>query len=278
MPPLINRRDLKQVRLSAPFTNKNGSKSTFVNYETDRGKLSFCMHPDRVPFGPNTTDPSGQPVVNRFNMAVSVEHPDNLAGLKALDSAIVDLFHKNAAEFWPKRNKRKKLTREDVLAMYRPIVVPSSDPSLYSPLARTKLDDDPERPTKRTRVYLVSTDKDGQSVYQPNGSINKITRNSEVILVCAVTCAWFLGGNIQFGVTLKVESVLVYPSKVDGGDWPFVMPEGREAPTKVVEEPDRVAAPPASSAVDDSLSADELVEALANHAEAPVAKRQKTKA
>jgi hypothetical protein len=224
-PPCIQNVNFKPMTFSAPFVNRNGGHSAFPNSgpASERGKVEFQMTAERAPFGVNRTDPNGNPVEKRYNLALSVEDENNRVGLEAFDSQVVKYFHTNAKTYWP---KKKKLSLEDVERMYRPVLAPSSDPEKYSPLARLKIHKDPDNPNGNTKIFVVTKNAKGKDTYNDNGLIEDISRNSRVTVVVRATCAWMLGGGIQFGVTLKVLHALVYPSQTDEEEFPFTMPEG----------------------------------------------------
>jgi hypothetical protein len=233
MPPkFVNEIDFTKMTFSAPFPNHNGGSSAFPNMgpASERVKVEFQMHGrERAPFGVNKTDPNGNPVTARFNFALAVDNESNREGLEKFDTQVVKFFHENAKIFWP---KKKKVSYEDVKRMYRPILAEASDPDKYAPLVRLKVHADPENPAGRTSIYVVTKDADGTETYDPDGTIDNITRNAEVTVIVRATVAWMLGGGIQFGVSLKVTKALVYPQQNLEEEFPFIMPAGVAPPTK----------------------------------------------
>jgi hypothetical protein len=254
MPPTpVDQIAFDLMTFSDPFTNRNGGHSAFPNMG-ERGKVEFQLQQERAPFGVNMTDPNGNPVSKRYNFALSVENDNNLRGLEAFDARVVEYFHKNAKTYWP---KKKKLTLEDVKRMYRPVLAPASDPDKYSPLVRLKVHADEENPNGKTRIFVVTKNADGADTYAPDGTIADISRNAQVTVVVRASCAWMLGGGIQFGVTLKVQHALVYPTHDNQEEFPFSMPAGMAAPVK--NERKRKAPTPTTttttSAVDEAFNA-----------------------
>lgn len=230
-PPSIHDVNFGTMTFSAPFVNRNGGHSAFPNSgpAIERGKVEFQLTAERAPFGVNRTDPNGNPVEKRYNLALAVEDENNRVGLEEFDARVVKYFHENAKTYWP---KKKNLTLEDVQRMYRPVLAPSSDPDKYSPLMRLKIHKDPDNPNGNTKIFVVTKNAKGEDTYNDAGSLDDISRNSQVTVVVRATCAWMLGGGIQFGVTLKVLHALVYPSQADEEEFPFTMPEGTARPQK----------------------------------------------
>ena len=221
--------------------NTMGGKEVVVSTNPDSMSLdyayTFQTGPDkdhfrcRVPFGVSQPMQGAASNTNTRKMECVVCDEELISFLEKLDAHNVRIAHEKRVEYF----KSPNMTDTQVEAGYKPCLKWSKngDERMISLQIRLTGKD-------ATQIGIVDEkrSKDDRLVYSA-GTVEDIGRNDTVMGTVSISKLWFMGGK-QFGMTLKVTSLLVWKKAVRGGLESMFLGKGvvkeEVAPAKAVEE------------------------------------------
>ena len=187
-------------------TNALGGKAVYLKYN-DQKKITIQTPLVAAPFGLSTytDDKTG---VTKYSIDMSFKGSDADPKIKTLqtkmeelDNFVLSLAEKNSKEWLG-----KKMSKEVVEALYRPVVKQAKDPEKYAPTMKMKITNSSNGDmnveaynTKRERVNLKE----------------ELTQGSRIRCLMECSSIWFV--NKQFGVSWRLVQVEVHkPDKISG--------------------------------------------------------------
>ena len=187
-------------------TNALGGKAVYLKYN-DHKKITIQTPLVAAPFGLSTytDDKTG---VTKYSIDMSFKGSDADPKIKTLqtkmeemDNFVLSLAEKNSKEWLG-----KKMSKEVVEALYRPVVKQAKDPEKYAPTMKMKITNATNGDmnveaynTKRERVNLKE----------------ELTQGSRIRCLMEASSIWFV--NKQFGVSWRLVQVEVHkPDKISG--------------------------------------------------------------
>ena len=197
-----------------PRKNDNGGSN--MNVATILGggpddKPRFEI-PERVtiPFGLE----DGLEATSRKKMELSFSRDSGIvAAATRIDDFILDWTLINCERVF-----KKKMTREGISTLYRPLVT-MPDAVAKRPLMRVKVN---AQGKYKTKVFIIL----GDTKYRV-GNLEDLQSGCEIVPILEVGGVWFVAKG--FGVTLVANSILVYPSaRRNAGIDDFNLPAGME--------------------------------------------------
>ena len=187
-------------------TNALGGKVVYLKYN-DQKKITMQTPLVAAPFGLSTyTDEKTG--ITKYSIDMSFKGSEADPKIKTLqqkmedmDNYILTLAEKNSKEWLG-----KKMSKEVVEALYRPIVKQAKDPEKYAPTMKMKITNSTKGDmnveaynTKRERVDLKE----------------ELTQGSRIRCLMECSSIWFV--NKQFGVSWRLVQVEVHkPDKISG--------------------------------------------------------------
>jgi hypothetical protein len=190
----------------APKTNALGGKVVYIKYN-DQKRLTMQTPLVSAPFGLSTyTDEKTG--VTKYSIDMSFKGMDADSKINTfhdkmqdLDDHILSLAEKNSKEWFG-----KKMSKEVVEALYRPIIKQSKDPEKYAPTMKMK---------------ITNSSSGDMNVEAYNTKREKIDLKQELTqgarIRCLIECSsiWFVSK--QFGVSWRLVQVEVHkPDKISG--------------------------------------------------------------
>ena len=171
--------------IGEPFQTTKGSKSCIV--KDDKGKpIHLELKDVFAPFGAGVYNGTGEE--RRVNLDVSISDIDLADRLEELDSELVKAVTKQADTLGI--FGKKKLSEEDILKNYKPILRPSAD---YDPKVRTKVN------------------LDSVKVWDDARKLRDIPANnfkgSRLSLNCVLKSLWIMPTN-SWGAVVEVQHIL----------------------------------------------------------------------
>jgi len=196
--------DASDITFDSVKKNAMGGKVVYMKHN-GQNRLTLQTPALAAPFGVSgyTDDKTG---ITKYSLDVSFKGVDDdpkikelLEKMESLDAYLIDAAVKNSKEWFG-----KKMTKEVVEALYRPLVKPSKDPEKYAPTMKFKM------PDKDGRILVNAYTSDKQPFdldnFQPGSKVQALIECSSV---------WFV--NKQFGVSWKLVQLLVNkPEKISG--------------------------------------------------------------
>ena len=187
-------------------TNALGGKVVYLKYN-DNKKITMQTPLVAAPFGLSTytDDNTG---VTKYSIDMSFKGSDADPKIKMfqqkmedMDNFVLQLAEKNSKEWLG-----KKMSKEVVEALYRPVVKLAKDPEKYAPTMKMKITNSTNGDmnveaynTKRERVDLKQ----------------ELTQGSRIRCLMEASSIWFV--NKQFGVSWRLVQVEVHkPDKISG--------------------------------------------------------------
>lgn len=196
--------------------NTMGGKEVVVSTNPDSMSLdyayTFQTGPDkdhfrcRVPFGVSQPMPGAASNTNTRKMECVVTDEEVISFLEKLDTHNIRVAHEKRVEYF----KSPNMTDSQVEAGYKRCIKENKDEKMISLQIRLTGKD-------ATQIGIVDEKKSvGDILVYSKGSVKNIERNDTVMATVLISKLWFMGGK-QFGMTLKVTSLLVWKKEVRGG-------------------------------------------------------------
>ena len=186
-------------------TNNLGGKVVYIKYENQK-KITLQTPNVAAPFGLSTyTDEKTG--ITKYSIDMSFKGSDSDSKIKLFqekmemfDEMIIAQAEKNSKEWFG-----KKMSKEVVEALYRPIIKLAKDPTKYAPTMKLKITNSTNG-NMNVEAYDTKREKINMKELIPGSRIRGI-------LEC--TSIWFV--NKQFGVSWRLVQVEVHkPDKVSG--------------------------------------------------------------
>lgn len=195
-----------ELSCEAPKTNALGGKVVYLKYNNQK-RLTMQTPLVSAPFGLSTyTDEKTG--VTKYSIDVSFKGMDADPKINTfhekmteMDSHILSLAEQNSKEWLG-----KKMSKEVVEALYRPVIKVSRDPEKYAPTMKMK---------------ITNSSSGSMNIEAYNTKREKIDLKQEMVqgarIRCLMECSsiWFV--NKQFGVSWRLVQVEVHkPDKISG--------------------------------------------------------------
>ena len=197
--------DEKHIKNESMKTNALGGKVVYMSYN-DKKNIVMQTPMLSAPFGLSTyTDEKTG--ITKFSLDVSFKGMENdqkihtfYDKMEALDNHILSLAEENSKEWLG-----KKMSREVVEALYRPIIKQAKDPEKYSPTMKFKITN-----TSKGDINVEAYDNERNRV-----DMKDIIQGSKVRCIIECSSIWFV--NKQFGVSWKLlQTEITKPDKITG--------------------------------------------------------------
>jgi len=214
--------DCEKIGFDDMKINNNGGKVVYMKYG-DTQRVTMQTPKITAPFGLSEyrDDKTGSV---KYSIDVSFKGMESdskiqtfFDKMKALDEAVINTAIDNSKEWFG-----KKMKREVIEELYRPVVKPAKDPEKYAPTMKFKLQSNNQ---DELMVEAFDSDKNKINIidtFKPGSKLRGIVECSSI---------WFV--NKQFGVTWRALQVEVTKSdKISG--FSFV-PEDDEYDTPEIE-------------------------------------------
>lgn len=208
------RKQLDQIKFTYKSKNetKNGKQVVWISMGNTRltpefQTSAFWNHTDeqqpkptlcRAPFGVDEKFSQGN---SRKSCPLTVNCPDLESVLADLEVLCIQTAFKNAPSWFATKGN---LTEEKLCEMFSPILKRSEK---YNPNVNVKIQTDPDHPFA-TKVYEATKGRNGQFAVR-EATWQDIQRGSEVVAIIRLSSLWFM--KKEFGLTLDVSSIIVYP-------------------------------------------------------------------
>lgn len=186
-------------------TNSLGGKVVYLKYN-DQKKLTMQTPLVSAPFGLSTyTDEKTG--ITKYSIDMSFKGMDSDPKIQTfhdkmieLDNHILELAEKNSKEWLG-----KKMSKEVVEALYRPVVKLAKDPEKYAPTMKMKITNG-RNGEMNVEAYDSSRNK---------MDMKELTQGSRIRCLIECSSIWFV--NKQFGVSWRLVQVEVHkPDKISG--------------------------------------------------------------
>ena len=186
-------------------TNSLGGKVVYLKYN-DQKRLTMQTPLVSAPFGLSTyTDEKTG--ITKYSIDMSFKGMDNDQKIKMfhdkmqdMDNWILSLAEKNSKEWFG-----KKMSKEVVEALYRPIVKLAKDPEKYAPTMKLK----------------ITNGRDGEMAVEAFDAkrermdLKELTQGSRIRCLVEASSIWFV--NKQFGVSWRLVQTEVHkPDRISG--------------------------------------------------------------
>lgn len=150
------------------------------------------------------TNDTGDAKGDRRGLAIKVEDPRAVSALLRLDEKVVEEAIKQS-KTWFKR----ELTREQVLARYKPVLSKKDDDEPYVMKIKVKIGG-----VKPTDLHLAM---DSGRIRKKAGRPEDLNWGAHVVPICSFSYGlWFMGGGTSFGVSFQAEDMIVIPGATEG--------------------------------------------------------------
>ena len=187
-------------------TNSLGGKVVYLKHNEQK-KVTMQTPLMSAPFGLSTyTDEKTG--ITKYSLDLSFKGMDADTKIdtfhekmQELDNYILTLAEKNSKEWLG-----KKMSREVVEALYRPILKPAKDPEKYAPTMKLKITN-----TSKGEMNVEAYDTKREKVNLKQ----ELTQGARVRCIMECSSIWFV--NKQFGVSWRlVQTELHKPDKISG--------------------------------------------------------------
>lgn len=187
-------------------TNALGGKAVYLKYN-DQKRITIQTPLVAAPFGLSTytDDNTG---ITKYSIDMSFKGSDADPKIKLLQSKMEDLdnYVLQLAEKNSKEWLGKKMSREVVEALYRPVVKLAKDPEKYAPTMKMKITNSTNG---EMNVEAYNTKREKVDLKQ------ELTQGSRIRCLMEASSIWFV--NKQFGVSWRLVQVEVHkPDKISG--------------------------------------------------------------
>ena len=186
-------------------TNSLGGKVVYLKHN-DQKKLTMQSPLVSAPFGLSTyTDEKTG--ITKYSIDMSFKGMDSDSKIQKFhdkmiefDNHILDLAEKNSKEWLG-----KKMSKEVVEALYRPIVKQAKDPEKYAPTMKMKITNG-----RNGEMNVEAYDSTQNKI-----DMKELTQGSRIRCLIECSSIWFV--NKQFGVSWRLVQVEVHkPDKISG--------------------------------------------------------------
>lgn len=216
--------DKKSFVYKEPVVNKFKSRTSYVNKSKDvlarpRYQMALKDEPQlRAPYGISKPFDDKQSDDDRKSLDMSIESDNLLAVLKDLDEHNINVAFENCERWFG-----KKLTREHITFMYRPIVTPDKN-GKYRPTFRTKINTNAQS-DRATRFFYIEEADNKVKYIQKDSAI--VTKGCRLVPMVEIGSLWF--SSTQFGMTLECTDLIVFPH-AQREEFPFQWGETQAVP------------------------------------------------
>ena len=197
--------DVSNISCEEVKTNALGGKVVYLKYG-DQKKITMQTPLVAAPFGLSTytDDKTG---VTKYSIDMSFKGYDTDPKLEmfhkkmeALDNHILSLAEKNSKDWLG-----KKMSKEVVEALYRPVVKLAKDPEKYAPTMKMKITN-----TQKGEMNVEAYDTKRNKI-----EMKELQAGSRIRCLMECSSIWFV--NKQFGISWRLVQVEVNkPDKISG--------------------------------------------------------------
>jgi hypothetical protein len=198
--------DPKTIHFRQPSFNNKGQRIVEMSLDpvslkwNDRLRMQICNDLNMCVAMYNLSTPKeGQGDGSRRDWKLIMHHSEAVDSLKNLEKHIINVAFENRKEWFP----RKDLTFEQIEEKFAGLFKEKEGESSNSVQVKVKCPGS----NSVTEIKLL---EDGKMT---PGTIDDLTRNSEVIPIVSISNVWFMMEGAKFGVTLAAEKLLVKPAK-----------------------------------------------------------------
>ena len=190
----------------APKKLSNGSWTSFIDDAPGSRKTPECQLDECLAKFGVSDPPEQNPDSNRRNLDLSVTSKEMAAFIDTIDDANCVAASQHAETSFGKRYSPEMLKE----ALYTSMLKRSQ----YDPLLRTKIVLSGNR---RTKIYVVTgrDPESGEDLYDENGTIDDITKNSRVVPIVQFSAMWFANKNCGMAVAREKDHCLASWSRDD---------------------------------------------------------------
>jgi len=188
--------DATKLNNQTSVKNKSGGLSIPLDYDGMKN-VKFQTPVVTVPFGLSEYTPDTGPV--KYSMDLSFKNHDNdkriqvfMEKMKSIDEYLVEMAVTNSPEWFG-----KKMSKEVVEELYRPLIKLSKQPEKYAPTIKMKVRSTNNEPA------IVAFDCNKQIF-----DMTQFTGGTEVKAIVDISPIWFV--NKQFGITLSLLALEVH--------------------------------------------------------------------
>lgn len=215
--------DVSNIGLEEVQKNSLGGKVVYINYNGEK-KITLQTPMMYAPFGLSSFTPDDNSV--KYSIDLSFRNMDTDPKIGQMHRAMVELDEKIITVAVENSTKwfGKKMKREVIEELYRPVVKPAKDPSKYAPTIKTKLQNN-NKGVPQAEIY----DHTGKSV-----SLDSIVGGSRLQVIMECASIWFV--NKQFGVSWKTVMVKMGKEEKISGIKSFVVDSDVEDEEEEEEE------------------------------------------
>jgi len=181
----------EKLQFDSVKKNALGGKVVYLNYENSK-KITMQTPELSTPFGLGsyTDDSTG---ITKYSLDASFRGMEQDAKVKSfhdamknLDNYLIDVAVKNSKDWFG-----KKMSREVVEELYRPLVKPSKEPEKYAPTIKFKII------SNDSGMKVLAFDQNKEPF-----DMNNMTPGGQVACIIEVGSVWFV--NKQFGVSWRL--------------------------------------------------------------------------
>lgn len=214
------------VKFSDIRKNAKGGKAVYLNSNAGQ-KLIYQLPALRAPFGlSDFKDESGK--VQSYSLPLSLDKPEIVAALQALDEKALDFISENSAELLGKKMSREVIKE----GVYKPLVRPSSKEG-YAPILNLKV---------LMKDGAIATEAYSAS-RQPT-ALTDLEKGQAVNAIIDINQIWRTPAGV--GITIRVHQVMFAPTSklkpcafLASADEPVVETEGSEGSVEYETDPDQ---------------------------------------
>lgn len=212
--------DVTRLEFKPPTKNPKGMKSVLVTTvpgsSDPQHRIRFQMSGQNdlqtIIWGLSAPPNGVEPGTNvRYTLDLTVDSPELAKKLKEIDEKLVEGGVANATE-WFGAAKDRAAVENAYVPLFRP---PYKDG--VSPSVRTKV----STGERATTVWVVKSESEGSLQYY-KGSEADLTKGSKCMAMVESSNLWFI--NKQFGMSLNVTDIIVWPNKRASGIHAFKLP------------------------------------------------------
>lgn len=184
-----------------PFASDGGRSRVIIEDPTCNRKqfeYQLCktvQTPIQAKYGLDRVQEDGNP--DRRGLTLKITDEKVIETLKKLDDTIIDEAMKRSKEWF----KGKELTREAVLARYKPLLTEYEDHhaiKIKVKVGQSKV---------KTSMHL----QDGDYIRKHGATELDLTSGAKVVPVVSAYALWFMAGGATFGLSLQAEQLIVTP-------------------------------------------------------------------
>lgn len=203
MAKLYDNYSFSELVLGKPETSKKGGCSVYIQaspLDTSTPKVQLVRDGEpllRSPFGLNSSDEAAH--VDRKMLELTIVAPDLLDFFGRLDEYIQHVAIKNCDAWF-----KKTLSETDIRNMYKPVLAKRGEGCLS--MVRLKVNVGDKKPVQIFRAKRMH-----DSLVYSHGSPEDLNKTNEYMPIISLPGIWFM--NRQFGVSLSLSSMLVFPGK-----------------------------------------------------------------